>query len=114
MPGPHHWARSGRPGASGEADSATVRQTYVRGNYNDALAITEAVTRPKMRFVSVKTTEQQDIQALHRLREKRLQDRTALCNQLRRLLAEYGLILPKGVTYCVGACRNCWRMVRTV
>ena len=74
---------------------------YVRGNkndYNDALAIAEAVVRPEMRFVSVKTTEQQDIQALHRLRERRLGDRTALCNQLRGLLAEYGLVFPKGVT----------------
>jgi transposase len=55
------------------------------------------VTRPEMRFVAVKTTEQQDVQALHRLRERRLQDRTALCNRLRGLLAEYGLILPQGV-----------------
>ena len=73
---------------------------YVRGNkndYNDALAISEAVVRPHMRFVAVKTTAQQDVQALHRLREKRLADRTALCNQLRGLLAEYGLIMAKGV-----------------
>lgn len=73
---------------------------YVRGNkndYNDALAIAEAVTRPEMRFVSAKTVEQQDIQALHRLRERRVQERTALCNQLRGLLAEYGVILPKGI-----------------
>lgn len=73
---------------------------YVRGNkndYNDALAIAEAVVRPEMRFVSEKTAEQQDIQALHRLRERRLGERTALCNQVRGLLAEYGLILPTGV-----------------
>ena len=73
---------------------------YVRGNkndYNDALAIAEAVVNPEMRFAAVKTTEQQDIQALYRLRERRIADRTALCNQLRGLLAEYGLVLPKGV-----------------
>jgi transposase len=73
---------------------------YVRGNkndYNDALAIAEAVTRPEMRFVPVKTPEQQDVQALHRLRERRLADRTALCNQLRGLLAEYGLVFPEGI-----------------
>ena len=72
----------------------------LRGNkndYNDALAIAEAVTRPEMRFVAVKTTAQQDIQALHRLRERRLADRTALCNQLRGLLSEYGLIFPRGI-----------------
>ena len=73
---------------------------YVRGNkndYNDALAISEAVVNPQMRFVPVKTTEQQDIQAVYRLRERRIADRTALCNQLRGLLAEYGLVLSKGV-----------------
>lgn len=73
---------------------------YIRGNkndYNDALAISEAVVRPEMRFVPMKTTEQQDTQALYRLRERRIADRTALCNQLRGLLAEYGVILPKGV-----------------
>jgi len=50
-----------------------------------------------MRFVTPKTTAQQDVQALHRLRERRLQERTALCNQIRGLLTEYGLVLPKGV-----------------
>ena len=52
---------------------------FVRGNkndYNDALAIAEAVTRPQMRFATAKTTTQQDIQALHRLRERRIQERT--------------------------------------
>jgi len=41
---------------------------------------------------------QLDVQALHRLRERRLQERTALCNQIRGLLAEYGLVIPKGVS----------------
>lgn len=75
-------------------------KAYVRGNkndYNDALAIVEAVSRPQMRFVEIKTEAQQDVQALHRLRERRVQERTALSNQLRGLLAEYGLILPKGI-----------------
>ena len=73
---------------------------YVRGNkndYNDARAIAEALVRAQMRFVEIKTEAQQDIQALHRLRERRVQERTALCNQLRGLLAEYGLILPQGI-----------------
>jgi transposase len=75
-------------------------KAFLRGNkndYNDALAIAEAVSRPQMRFVEIKTEAQQDIQALHRLRERRLQERTALCNQLRGLLAEYGLVLPRGI-----------------
>ena len=97
----HHWARElGALGHQVKLISPQYVKPYVRGNkndYNDALAIAEAVTRPEMRFVPVKTTEQQAVQALHRLRERRLQDRTALCNQLRGLLAEYGLIMPQGV-----------------
>lgn len=74
---------------------------YVRGNkndFNDALAIAEAASRPDLRFVSVKTVEDQDRQALHRLREGCHRQRTRLCNQLRSLLAEYGIIAPKGVS----------------
>jgi transposase len=97
----HHWARElGTLGHEVRLIPPQYVKPYVRGNkndYNDALAIAEAVVRPEMRFVGVKTPEQQDIQALHRLRERRLGDRTALCNQLRGLLAEYGLVFPKGV-----------------
>jgi transposase len=97
----HHWARElGALGHEVRLIPPQYVKPYVRGNkndYNDALAIAEAVVRPEMRFVGVKTPEQQDIQALHRLRERRLGDRTALCNQLRGLLAEYGLVFPKGV-----------------
>jgi transposase len=98
----HYWARE--LGALGHTVKLIPPQhvkPYVRGNkndYNDALAIAEAVMRPQMRFVEIKTEAQQDIQALHRLRERRVQERTALCNQLRGLLAEYGLILPKGIS----------------
>jgi len=97
----HHWARElGALGHEVKLIPPQYVKPYVRGNkndYNDALAIAEAVSRPEMRFVTVKTTAQQDIQALHRLRERCLADRTALCNQLRGLLAEYGLIFPTGV-----------------
>ena len=97
----HYWARElGALGHQVKLIPPQYVKPYVRGNkndYNDALAISEAVIRPEMRFVSVKTAEQQDIQALHRLRERGIQSRTALCNQLRGLLAEYGLILPLGV-----------------
>ena len=74
---------------------------YLRGNkndYNDARAIAEAATRPDMPTVAIKTTEEQDIQALHRMRSQCLRDRTALCNSTRGLLGEYGIILPKGIT----------------
>ena len=74
----HHWARElGALGHEVKLIPPQYVKPYVRGNkndYNDALAIAEAVTRAEMRFVWVKTPEQQDIQALHRLRERRLQD----------------------------------------
>ena len=75
-------------------------KAYVRGNktdYHDARAIAEAVRRPDLRFVAVKTPAQQAVQALHRLRAARVQERTALCNQVRGLVAEHGLVLAQGV-----------------
>lgn len=74
---------------------------YIQGNkndYNDALAIAEAANRPKMRFVSIKSIAQQDLQSLHRLREGLVRQRTRTCNQIRGLLAEYGITIPKGIT----------------
>ena len=73
---------------------------YVKGNkndYNDAEAIAEAVQRPNMRFVPIKSVEQQDIQNFHRQRERIKKERTALVNQVRGLLAEYGVVINKGV-----------------
>jgi transposase len=97
----HDWARElGALGHEVKLIPPQYVKPYVRGNkndYNDALAIAEAVTRAEMRFVAIKTPAQQDSQALHRLRERCIGSRTALCNQLRGLLAEYGLIFPKGV-----------------
>ena len=75
-------------------------KAYVRGNktdYHDARAIAEAVQRPGRRWVAVKTPAQQDVQALYRLRAARVQERTALCNQVRGGLAEYGIVLAQGV-----------------
>ena len=73
---------------------------YVKGNkndYNDAEAIAEAAQRPRMRFVPIKSVEQQDVQNMHRQRERIKKARTALVNQIRGLLAEYGIIINKGV-----------------
>jgi transposase len=73
---------------------------FVKGNkndYNDAEAIAEAAQRPNMRFVPIKTVEQQDIQNFHRQRELIKKERNALVNQVRGLLAEYGLVINKGV-----------------
>ncbi|MGL6624671.1 IS110 family transposase [Aeromonas jandaei] len=75
---------------------------YVNTNKNDAAdaeAICEAVTRPTMRFVPTKSSEQLAIQALHRARQGFIKARTAQANQIRGLLAEYGFILPQGITH---------------
>jgi transposase len=72
---------------------------YVQTNksdYIDAEAIAEAVQRPRMRFVPIKTEEQLDLQALHRVRERWVMRRTAVVNQVRSLLLERGLTVPKG------------------
>src|SRR5579863_2206664 len=72
---------------------------YVKTNksdYIDAEAIAEAVQRPSMRFVPLKTEEQLDLQAVHRVRERWVMRRTAVINQVRGLLLERGITLPKG------------------
>lgn len=97
----HYWARElTRLGHQVKLLPAQHVKPFVRGNkndYNDALAIAEASRVPQMREVTVKTVEQQSIQALHRLRRSAVGDRTALCNQVRGLLAEFGIILNQGV-----------------
>jgi len=78
---------------------------YVKTNksdYIDAEAIAEAVARPTMRFVPIKTDEQLDLQSLHRVRERWVMRRTAVINQIRGLLLERGITLRKGRCY-VGA-----------
>jgi transposase len=64
---------------------------------NDAEAICEAVSRPNMRFVPVKSVAQQAVLTVHRAREPLVGDRTALVNQMRGLLAEYGIVVPQGM-----------------
>ena len=73
---------------------------YVKTNKNDrndAEAICEAVARPNMRFVAVKTAEMQAVLALHRARQGFVKARTAQANQIRGLLAEFGIVIPKGI-----------------
>lgn len=72
---------------------------YVKTNkndYNDAEAISEAVTRPRMRFVPVKSSEQQSWQFLHRFRQQAVEQRTALVNQIRGALLEEGITIAQG------------------
>lgn len=99
--GAHDWARRLQAlGHEVRLIPAQYVKAYVRGNkhdFNDARAIAEAVCRPDMPLVAIKTPAQQDVQTLHRLRAARLAERTALGNQLRGLLTEYGLVLPQGI-----------------
>jgi transposase len=68
-----------------------------KNDANDAEAIVEAGSRPSMRFAEVKTTNQQDIQCTHRIRSRIISNRTALANEVRGLLAEYGIVIPQGI-----------------
>lgn len=96
--GAHHWARQLQ--AAGYRVKLMAPQfvkPYVKGNKNDANdaeAICEAMSRPHMHFVPVKTVAQQDLQAVHRVRTELVEQRTAKANQIRGLVAEYGLIAP--------------------
>lgn len=68
-----------------------------KNDANDAAAICEAVQRPNMRFVPHKSPEQTDIQCIHRIRQGYVKSRTALINQTRGLLAEYGIVIRQGI-----------------
>lgn len=98
----HYWAREfTRLGHQVKLLPAQYVKPFVRGNkndYNDALAIAEACRVPEMRTVAIKTEEQQSVQALHRLRRSAVADRTALANQLRGLLGEFGIVFNQGIS----------------
>ena len=96
----HHWARSFMAkGFEIRLVNPRFVKPFVRGSKNDAVdaeAIFDAASRPTMRFVPVKTTDQQDLQSIHRVRDRLVAQRTSLINHARGLLAEYGLVYPKG------------------
>jgi transposase len=78
-------------------------KAYVKRNKNDAAdaeAICEAVTRPTMRFVAVKSADAQSILMLHRARHLLVRQRTAQISAMRAHLAEYGVVAPKGRAHC--------------
>ena len=112
--GANYWAREMKVlGHEVKLIAPQYVKPYVKGNkndYNDAQAIAEAAQRPTMRFVPIKSVEQQDIQNLHRQRERIKKARTALVNQIRGLLAEYGIVINKGVAPCAKACPNFLKM----
>lgn len=97
--GAHHWARTLQAlGFTVKLIAPQFVKPYVKGNKNDANdaeAICEAMSRPNMRFVAVKTVAQQDIQAVHRVRSGLISQRTAKANQIRGLVSEYGLVAPR-------------------
>lgn len=94
----HHWARKLQGmGYTVRLMAPQFVKPYVKTNKNDAAAICEAVTRPSMRFVPIKNVEQQGVLALHRVRQGFVKARTAQANQIRGLLAEFGVIVPQGI-----------------
>ncbi len=100
--GSHYWARTFQAmGHTVKVMAPQFVKPYVKSNkndQNDASGISEAVTRPTMKFVPIKTTEQQDILLIHRCRALLLKQRTALSNQIRGLLGEYGVVIPQGMS----------------
>ena len=107
----HHWARELQAvGHEVRLMPAQYVKAYVRRNKTDAadaVAICEAVGRPSMRFVAIKTAEQQAALLLHRGRERLVRQRTSLVNALRTHLAEFAVIAPQGL-------RNVARLVAIV
>lgn len=99
----HYWANQlQRVGHIVKLMAPQFVKPYVKTNKNDAAdaeAICEAVTRPTMRFVPIKSREQLAVLALHRARQGFVKARTAQANQIRGLLAEQGIIIPKGIVH---------------
>lgn len=95
----HYWARElGELGHEVRLIAPQFVKPYVKGDKHDAHdaeAICEAASRPSMRFVPVKNAEQQAAQSVHRIRSRLVRARTALCNEIRGLLGEFGLIASR-------------------
>ncbi|WP_261644509.1 IS110 family transposase [Erwinia mallotivora] len=96
----NYWARQFRKYGH---DVRQISPQYVapfrmgsKNDKNDAIAIVEADSRPGMRYVPEKSVEQQDIQCLHRVRQRLMKNKTALINQIRGLGLEYGIAMPEG------------------
>lgn len=93
----HYWARELRKlGHEVRLITAQFVRPFVKTNKTDAAAIWEAVQRPDMRFVAVKSVDQQSVLALHRMREQMVKIRTMQINAIRGLLYEFGADIPQG------------------
>jgi len=101
--GAHHLARKlASLGHDARLMPAKYVRPYAKGqknDFNDAEAITEAVQRPTMKFVAVKTTDQLDLQALHRVRERLVSQRTGIINQIRAFMLERGIAVRQGIRF---------------
>lgn len=99
--GAHHWGREfSKLGHTVKLIPPQFVKPYVKSNkndYQDAEAICEAATRPSMRFVAVKPVAKQDLQCLHRVRQRLIKNRTALANEMRGFLLEYGIVIAKNI-----------------
>ncbi|KAJ6645093.1 putative family 20 transposase [Pseudolycoriella hygida] len=99
--GSSYWARElTKLGHTVKLIAPQFVKPYVKTNKNDQAdseAICEAVARPNMRFVPIKTVEQQDILFIHRVRQRLVKNRTALANEIRGLLHEFGFVIPQGI-----------------
>ena len=114
----HHWGRTLQSyGHTVRLMASQFVKPYVKTNKNDAAdaeAICEAVGRANMRFVPIKSVEQQAILSLHRVRQGFVKARTAQANQIRGLLGEFGSVIPQGAsTTSPNEFRNCSRMPAT-
>lgn len=106
----HHWARElTKLGHEVRMMPPAYVKPYVKRGKNDAVdaeAICEAVTRPTMRFVAMKSAEQQAALSLHRTRSLLVKQRTQLVNMIRGLLAEFGIDIPEGLERALGLARQ--------
>jgi transposase len=103
----HYWGREiAKLGHETKLIPAQHVTPFVRGNkndHNDAFAIAEACQRAHIRFVPVKSEQQQEINCLHRIRDRLIKNKSAQSNQIRGLLSEFGVVFPCGhVALCTG------------
>jgi len=114
--GAHHLSRKLQAlGHDARLMPAKYVRPYSKGQKNDfrdAEAIAEAVQRPTMKFVATKTADQLDLQALHRVRERLVSQRTGIINQIRAFLLERGIAVRQGQRFLHASCRTFWRCLR--